>query len=85
MWPWLLVTKIKYHPFSLAAGVGWMLLSSNKQETTWPGKSGVLTWRRSLWALGRSLNVLTPCSLSVSKLVSRPELAEEGLEVLQQP
>lgn len=42
--PWQQVTtKIKYHPSSLAAG-GWvcMVLSSSKQETTWPGKSATL-------------------------------------------
>lgn len=83
--PWQRVTtKIKYHPFSLAAGP-WtcMVLSSSKQETTWPGKGGVLPWRQSVWALGRSSNV-DLCTLSTPKpaQASRPELAEEDFKAL---
>lgn len=62
VWPWQQVTtKIKYHPFPLVAGGGvCMVLSSSQQDTTWSGKSSLLPWRRSPWALGRISEVQTP-------------------------
>lgn len=83
VYPWQRVTtKIKYHPFSLAAGA-WVCTSlSSSKQTTWPGKSGVLP--SGLW--GGLLNYRDLCVLSVPKLVSRPELAElcRSLGQLQQ-
>lgn len=61
-----------------------MVLSSSQQDTTWSRKSGVLSWMRSLWALVR-ISKVNSSGLSVSKLVLRPKIAEEGFKALPQP
>lgn len=65
VWPWQQVaTKIKYHPFSSVAGVGWWwwcAWSSLPVSRIPLGQARrVLSCRRSLWALGRTSKVQTP-------------------------
>lgn len=83
VWPWQLVTKIKYHPFSLVAGVGWawpsLLVSRIALGQVRVGCSP----RGGASGLWGGLKV-DSSGLSVPELVSRPELAEEGSEALLQ-